>query len=107
LCYCCSWNCFCICDVGANYGHKPYEGPCLRHSADECPVSDEFEEPFYWYQHRENKDGCVAGSAFVPEGLWPEEYKFLFIDVSSVCSISFWIYIVYDYHFILTVFEFE
>lgn len=65
---------------GVNYGHKDYEGPCKRHSAEECPIPVDFEEPFYWYQHREEKDGCVAGSAFVPEGLWPEEYKFLFID---------------------------
>ena len=24
--------------------------------------------------------GCVAGAAFVPEGIWPEAYKYLFID---------------------------
>jgi len=70
--------------VGVNYGHKEYEGPCYRHSAEECPVNPDFQEPFHWYQHREKKDGCVAGSAFVPEeALWPEEFKFLFIDVSS------------------------
>lgn len=67
---------------GVNYGHKDYEGPCFRHSDTECPVPKDFEEPFHWYHHGGEKfDGCVAGSAFVPDGLWPEEYKFLFIDV--------------------------
>uniref|UniRef100_A0A7S4AAF2 PKD domain-containing protein n=2 Tax=Pseudo-nitzschia australis TaxID=44445 RepID=A0A7S4AAF2_9STRA len=65
---------------GVNYGHNQYEGPCFRHSDKECLVPKDFEEPFYWYQHRSKRDGCVAGSTFVPEGLWPEEYKFLFID---------------------------
>eukprot|EP00536_Pseudo-nitzschia_multiseries_P014847 jgi/Psemu1/327687/estExt_fgenesh1_pg.C_7760001 len=65
---------------GVNYGHNTYEGPCFRHSDNECTVPEDFEEPFYWYQHGSKKDGCVAGSTFVPEGIWPEEYKFLFID---------------------------
>jgi hypothetical protein len=70
--------------MAVNYGHNEYEGPCFRHSDQECPVPKYFEEPFYWYHHKEKQDGCVAGSAFVPEGLgWPEKYKFLFIDVSS------------------------
>jgi PKD repeat protein len=30
--------------------------------------------------HREDESGCVSGAAFVPEGVWPEEYKFLFAD---------------------------
>jgi hypothetical protein len=66
--------------AGANYGHKTYEGPCLRHTTDECPISEEFTDPFHFYQHQAENDGCVAGSVFVPEGVWPEEYKFLFID---------------------------
>jgi hypothetical protein len=33
------------------------------------------------YEHVSFEDGgCVAGAAFVPEGLWPETYKYLFID---------------------------
>jgi hypothetical protein len=33
------------------------------------------------YQHISMEDGgCVAGSVFVPDGLWPSKYKFLFID---------------------------
>ena len=31
------------------------------------------------YMHRDG-GGCVSGAAFVPEGIWPEEYKFLFAD---------------------------
>jgi hypothetical protein len=30
--------------------------------------------------HREDEEGCVSGAAFVPEGVWPEQYKFLFAD---------------------------
>jgi PKD repeat protein len=33
------------------------------------------------YEHISRDDGgCVAGSVFVPEGLWPSQFKFLFID---------------------------
>lgn len=66
--------------AGVNYGYKDYEGPCKRHSTDDCPISEEFQDPFYFYQHHSENDGCVAGNVFVPDGLWPEEYKFLFID---------------------------
>ena len=30
--------------------------------------------------HLSDKSGCVSGAAFVPEGLWPEEYTFFFAD---------------------------
>ena len=35
---------------------------------------------YSYYLHRSDKSGCVSGAAFVPEGVWPEEYKFLFAD---------------------------
>jgi PKD repeat protein len=41
---------------------------------------------YYWtthcsyYLHREDENGCVSGAAFVPEGVWPEEYTLLFGD---------------------------
>ena len=67
-----------------DYGYEHHEGPCLRHSTEECPIPTDpnIVEPFYWYQHREDNGGCVAGSVFVPEGIWPDEYKLLFLDVS-------------------------
>lgn len=66
---------------GVNYGFNVMEGPCLRNSAVDCPVDDTFEDPFHFYQHREGRDGCVAGNVFVPDDIgWPEAYKFLFID---------------------------
>jgi PKD repeat protein len=38
-------------------------------------------EPFYYYQHTQTSaGGAITGSAFVPNGLWPKQYKFLFID---------------------------
>ena len=66
--------------VGANYGFGVYEGPCRRGNKTVCFLDEGFVEPFHYYQHRAGGDGCVAGSVFVPEGLWPDEYKFLFID---------------------------
>jgi glucose/arabinose dehydrogenase len=68
--------------AGANYGWKHYEGPCLRHSNQECPIPEDpkLVEPFHYYLHRKDNDGCVSGAAFVPEGVWPEKYKFLFAD---------------------------
>ena len=66
--------------AGANYGFGIYEGPCRRGNQSVCLQDEGFVEPFHYYQHREGGDGCVAGSVFVPKGLWPDEYKFLFID---------------------------
>jgi len=68
--------------AGMNYGWKPYEGPCKRHSATDCPVPDDpnMVDPFHYYIHRSDKSGCVSGAAFVPEGVWPEEHTFLFAD---------------------------
>jgi PKD domain len=37
--------------------------------------------PFYYYQHtQESRGGAITGSVFVPDGLWPANYKYLFID---------------------------
>jgi PKD repeat protein len=37
--------------------------------------------PFYYYQHTKvTQGGAVTGAVFVPEGLWPAKYKYLFID---------------------------
>ena len=38
-------------------------------------------EPFYYYQHTAAAEGGAAtGAVFVPDGLWPTKYKFMFID---------------------------
>ena len=68
---------------GKNYGWPTKEGPCTRSSLVDCPVSDDPKEvePFHYYAHRDIKEGgCVTGGVFVPEGIWPDEYKYLFID---------------------------
>ncbi|KAG7368210.1 PKD domain containing protein [Nitzschia inconspicua] len=69
---------------GANYGWPIYEGgvckPADMSSCDGLSDSDTV-TPFHWYEHISVQDGgCVAGSIFVPEGLWPDNYNFLFID---------------------------
>ena len=64
---------------GKNYGWGNLEGPCKRGSLTECPVpGPTFVDPLYYYEHVDGE--AVAASAFVPAGLWPDEYKFLFIE---------------------------
>jgi PKD repeat protein len=66
---------------GVNYGYETMEGPCLRHSAVDCPVNEAYKDPFYFYEHEEARGGCIAGNAFVPDDIgWPQQYTFLFID---------------------------
>lgn len=37
--------------------------------------------PFHYYEHREDKSGCVSGSVFVPNDIgWPKKFEFLFAD---------------------------
>lgn len=69
-----------------NYGWPFMEGPCVPNTIDDCPLPSSFDsnvvDPFHYYVHDSYENGgCVAGSAFVPEGVnWPEEYKHLFMD---------------------------
>ena len=65
----------------ANYGWPVMEGPCKKGSHADCPVQGKYTDPFYYYEHKNSKaGGAVTGSVFVPDGLWPSKYKFLFID---------------------------
>ena len=67
--------------AGANYGWPTYEGPCAIGTNYDCATSDEFEDPVYYYEHTKETDGgAVTGSVFVPPGIWPEEYQFMFVD---------------------------
>jgi PKD repeat protein len=68
----------------ARYG-TVYEGPCERDSSTKCSVMRApppgMTVPFYYYQHTQvTQGGAVTGSVFVPDGIWPVEYKYLFID---------------------------
>ena len=64
---------------GKNYGWGTIEGPCQRNSFTECPLPGPgVVDPFYYYQHLTGE--AVVGSVFVPDGLWSDEYKFLFIE---------------------------
>lgn len=76
--------------VGMNYGWPQYEGPCKFGKNDECPLydpssnilnRDEYKKPLYYYEHEKDREGgCITGGAFVPEGIWPAEYKYLYAD---------------------------
>ena len=67
------------------YGVTVYEGPCLRDSSTKCDgtavPTPGTTMPFYYYQHTQlTQGGAITGSVFVPNDLWPPEYKYLFID---------------------------
>jgi PKD repeat protein len=68
--------------AGKNYGWPLYEGPCERGSTTDCAEPDtRFVDPSYYYVHRSRRGGgAVVGSAFVPQGIWPSQYNYLFID---------------------------
>ena len=76
--------------AGKNYGWPRYEGPCRFGKTDDCPlynpsanIADRelFQEPLYYYEHNKDREGgCITGGAFVPEGIWPAKYKYLYAD---------------------------
>jgi len=69
---------------GTNYGWPKYEGVCKPGDMENCnPLDDDpsLTMPFHWYAHISFEDGgCVGGQVHVPEGIWPPEFKYLFID---------------------------
>ncbi|KAL3922443.1 MAG: hypothetical protein SGILL_002205 [Bacillariaceae sp.] len=74
--------------AGRNYNWPNQEGVCRPGSLTDCQESDDPNvlEPFYYYVHRDRslqswtQGGCITGAAYVPEGVWPQQYKYLFID---------------------------
>ena len=65
--------------IGKQYGWGELEGPCKRGSKTDCPApTDDMVDPFYYYQHKNGE--AVTASVFVPSGLWPEKYNYLFVD---------------------------
>ncbi len=65
----------------ANYGWPLREGPCKRNNDEDCAVISPYLDPLHYYEHTQSKEGgCVTGSVFVPDGLWPSEYSYLFVD---------------------------
>eukprot|EP00529_Nitzschia_sp_RCC80_P000438 CAMPEP_0113452280 /NCGR_PEP_ID=MMETSP0014_2-20120614/6766_1 /TAXON_ID=2857 /ORGANISM="Nitzschia sp." /LENGTH=878 /DNA_ID=CAMNT_0000343649 /DNA_START=629 /DNA_END=3265 /DNA_ORIENTATION=- /assembly_acc=CAM_ASM_000159 len=76
--------------AGMNYGWPRYEGPCRFGSNTNCPLYDPnavipdvetIVKPLYYYEHRQkNEGGAVTGGVFVPQGLWPAEYKYIYTD---------------------------
>ncbi|KAL3919376.1 MAG: hypothetical protein SGILL_003784 [Bacillariaceae sp.] len=69
---------------GVDYGWPKYEGPCKPGTEDKCdrpPEDSNVVMPFHFYQHTSTETGgCVAGTAFVPDGIFPPEYSLLMID---------------------------
>ena len=69
---------------GTNYGWPTYEGICRPAQMDKCePNLDDpsITMPFHWYEHISFENGgCVGGQAHVPPGVFPPQFKYLFID---------------------------
>lgn len=76
--------------AGKNYGWPQYEGPCKFGKTNDCPLYDpssnvlrreQYHNPLYYYEHEKDREGgCIAGGAFIPEGIWPAEYKYVYAD---------------------------
>jgi len=76
--------------AGKNYGWPTYEGPCKFGQTGDCPLYNpssnvlnrgQYHNPLYYYQHvSEREGGCIAGGAFVPTGIWPADYKYVYAD---------------------------
>ena len=65
---------------GTNYGWGVFEGPCKLNTWNDCPIHPPgHTEPFHYYIHSPT-GGAVTGSVFVPDGLWPTQYKYMFIE---------------------------
>ena len=71
--------------LGTNYGWETFEGPCIKGSTTNCPVHGAgLTEPFYYWEHAPGvQGGAITASAFVPTGLWPAQYQFLYADYIS------------------------
>ena len=70
---------------GADYGWPVREGPCSRFGGTTaCELLPQYQDPVYWYRHSDTYKGggAIVGGAFVPNGIWPNEYdgKFIFPD---------------------------
>ena len=68
--------------AGKNYGWPTFEGPCYKGERNDCPPQGPNNvEPFNYWEHIPGiQGGATTGAAFVPNGLWPENYKFLYAD---------------------------
>jgi PKD domain len=64
------------------------EGVCEEGSTTNCDFSKDADlvEPYHWYMHRDvtyssfYQGGCITAGVFVPEGIWPSKYRYLFAD---------------------------
>lgn len=93
-------NRFFINDVGANaweevnrsrrggdYGWNLREGPCKVGSYTTCPPPPKgMVDPYYAY--RQSVTGCraITGGAFVPQGVWPDEYQGDYLFADFICG---------------------
>lgn len=77
--------------AGKNYGWPMYEGPCKFGQTKNCPLYDDasnvpgnrkdYVKPLYYYEHEQDREGgAVTGGAFVPEGIWPAKFKYMYAD---------------------------
>ena len=73
---------------GADYGWNVREGPCVNNSLDDCgPPPEGMTNPLFAYQHMDDIDcEVITDGAFVPDGVWPEEYDDVYLFADYACS---------------------
>ena len=73
----------------ANYGWREREGPCEmgKTNSDGCGNVDDskFVDPIHFYQHPLDTGAACVGGAFIPNGIWPQEYdsEYLYSDLRA------------------------
>eukprot|EP00978_Attheya_sp_CCMP212_P020850 scaffold60247_cov48-Attheya_sp.AAC.1 len=72
----------------ANYGWWNREGPCEhgQTAGNKCGVVDKsLTDPIHWYRNPDDDSGAITGGAFVPPGIWPDEWdgEFLYSDLKA------------------------
>jgi glucose/arabinose dehydrogenase/PKD repeat protein len=72
--------------AGANYGWNSREGFCVRDSLTNCSPTPPagLTNPIFAYDHSEC--AAVTGGAFVPRGIWPQEYDGVYMFSDWVCG---------------------
>lgn len=72
--------------AGADYGWNCFEGNNENSTSGLCPPSSPPDPPFFAYGRSLDGCGSITGGAFVPAGIWPEDYDGAYIFADFNCS---------------------
>jgi glucose/arabinose dehydrogenase len=75
---------------GADYGWNVREGRCARGSVTDCgPPPAGMTNPIYAYRHTTGGCNAITGGAFVPSGIWPQEFEGAYLFADYTCGSIF------------------